>query len=125
MQTIFVRDFSNVIIDDINHDDVFAAIRNFPELKSEIESAALQWSIGCANAAKDVATLTTVLNATAADRDRLAQLLATASEAFDAGDISKLKAMRKDAQKTEKEKALEAAIAEKAAAEAKIAQLSA
>ena len=58
-----------------------------------------------------------------ADRDRLAALLATASAAFDAGDIETLKAMREDAQKTENEKKLAAALAKKAEAEAEIAAL--
>lgn len=58
------------------------------------------------------------------DRDRLAALLATASAAFDAGDVAALRKLREDAQKTEKEKALEAALAEKAEVEARIAALS-
>ena len=75
-----------------------------------------------------IAAETTALQSLAtitADRDRLAALLATASAAFDAGDIAALTKMRENAQKTEKQKALESAIAEKAAAEAKIAELSA
>jgi len=60
---------------------------------------------------------------TTADRDRLANLLAEASAAFDAGDIAKLTAMREDAQKTENEKKLAAARAKKAEAEAEIAAL--
>ena len=75
-----------------------------------------------------IAAETTALQSLAtitADRDRIAKLLADASAAFDAGDVAKLTAMREAALKTDKQKALEAALAEKAAAEAKIAELSA
>jgi len=58
------------------------------------------------------------------DRDRLAVLLATASAAFDAGDIAALKAMRAAALQTKNEKKLAAALAKKAEAEAEIAELS-
>lgn len=61
----------------------------------------------------------------AAECNRLSALLAEASAAFDAGDVAKLTAMRETALKTDKQKALDAALAEKAAAEAKIAELSA
>lgn len=57
------------------------------------------------------------------EKERLSALLAEASAAFDAGDVAKLQAMRAEAQKSDKQKALEAALAEKAAAEAKIASL--
>ena len=67
---------------------------------------------------ESLATVTT-------DRDRIAALLAEASAAFDEGDVAKLTAMRAEAQKNDKQKALDAALAEKAAAEAKIAELSA
>ena len=63
--------------------------------------------------------------AVTAECNRLAKLLAEASAAFDAGDVAKLTAMREAALKTDKQKALDAALAEKAAAEAKIAELSA
>ena len=57
------------------------------------------------------------------EKERLAALLAEASAAFDAGDVAKLTAMREDAQKTENEKKLAAALAKKAEAEAEIAAL--
>jgi len=132
MPTIILEDFSNVIIDGINSGDVFAAIRNSPKYAAEIESAALSWAVGAANAGKDAAALAasgrkkdTELAAVTAECARLAALLAEASAAFDEGDVAKLTAMRKAALKTEKQKALEAALAEKAAAEAKIAELEA
>lgn len=59
------------------------------------------------------------------ENGRLSALLAEACAAFDAGDVAKLTAMREAALKTDKQKALDAALAEKAAAEAKIAELSA
>ena len=59
------------------------------------------------------------------ENERLSALLAEACAAFDAGDVAKLQAMRAEAQKSDKQKALEAALAEKSAAEAKIAELSA
>lgn len=70
------------------------------------------------NHAKEIAAL-------ASDRDRLARLLADASAAFDAGDIIALQKMREDSLKSDKQKALEAALSAKAAAEQKIAELSA
>lgn len=57
------------------------------------------------------------------DRDRLAKLLADASDAFDKGDVAKLAAMRASALQTEGEKKLQAALAKKAEAEAEIAAL--
>ena len=57
------------------------------------------------------------------EKERLAALLAEASAAFDAGDVSKLTAMREAALKTENEKKLAAALAKKAEAEAEIAAL--
>ena len=61
--------------------------------------------------------------AVTADRDRLAEMLADASAAFDAGDIATLAAMRAAALQTENEKKLAAALAKKAEAEAEIAAL--
>jgi hypothetical protein len=130
MPTIIIEDFSNVIIDGINRNDVFAAIRNSPEHAAEIESAALLWAVGAANAGKDAATLAasilkkdTELAAVTAECARLAALLAEASAAFDAGDVAKLTTMRAAALQTESEKKLAAALAKKAEAEAEIAAL--
>lgn len=58
-----------------------------------------------------------------ADRERLAALLADASAAFDAGDVTTLQEMRAAALQTENEKKLAAALAKKAEAEAEIAAL--
>jgi len=130
MPTIILEDFSNVIIDGINSGDVFAAIRNSPKYAAEIESAALSWAVGAANAGKDAAALAasgrkkdTELAAVTAECARLAALLAEASAAFDAGDVAKLKAMREEALQTETEKKLAIALAKKAEAEAEIASL--
>ena len=57
------------------------------------------------------------------EKERLAALLAEASAAFDAGDVSKLTTMRAAALQTETEKKLAAALAKKAEAEAEIAAL--
>lgn len=65
----------------------------------------------------------TIVVEIAAERDRLAALLAEASAAFDEGDIAKLTAMREAALQTESEKKLAAALAKKAEAEAEIAAL--
>lgn len=65
----------------------------------------------------------TIVVEIAADRDRLAALLADASAAFDNGDVAKLTAMREAALQTENEKKLAAALAKKAEAEAEIAAL--
>ncbi|MEI6598303.1 MAG: hypothetical protein WCL22_04600 [bacterium] len=73
--------------------------------------------------AAQLATANESLTAVTADRDRIAELLAEALAAFDAGDVAKLKAMREDAQKTENEKKLATALAKKAEAEAEIASL--
>ena len=61
--------------------------------------------------------------ALSAECGRLAALLATASAAFDAGDVAKLQEMRAAALQTENEKKLAAALAKKAEAEAEIAAL--
>lgn len=94
----------------------WAKIQNYIAQEVEKVRSELAADITAANAATKAAET---------ERDRLAALLAEASTAFDAGDIATLAKMREEALKTEKEKALEAAIAEKAAAEAKIAELSA
>ena len=119
MKQIIITDLHNVIIDGVNSDDIFAAIRNNPEIRERLETDALNWGIGAANAyrtASDVLTVT-------ADRDRLAAMLAEASAAFDEGDVAKLTAMRAAALQTENEKKLAAALAKKAEAEAEIASL--
>lgn len=131
MSKIQIIDLHNVIIAEVNNDDIFAAIRNNPELREQLETDALNWALGSSNAYRAVGELSAKLDAlklacesAVADRDRIAKLLADASAAFDAGDVTTLQAMRAEAQKSDKQKALDTALAEKAAAEAKIAELS-
>lgn len=104
--------------------NAFQFARNAEESQEADFMTALVAIVGEARIAAETTALQSLATITA-DRDRLAALLATASAAFDAGDIAALTKMRENAQKTEKQKALESAIAEKAAAEAKIAELSA
>lgn len=132
MPTIIIQDISNVIIDGKNCDDAFSACAKFPELATEIQIEVTHWSMRLMDADKRATESATALaeanartSAVTAECNRLANLLTEASAAFDAGDVAKLQAMRAEAQKSDKQKALEAALAEKAAAEAKIAELSA
>ena len=73
--------------------------------------------------AAQLATVSESLAAVTTDRDRIAKLLADASAAFDAGDVTTLQEMRAAALQTENEKKLAAALAKKAEAEAEIAAL--
>ena len=59
-----------------------------------------------------------------AERDGVKALLASATAAFDAGDSEALLALRENAKKTEKEKAIEVAKAEIDAATKRLAELS-
>ena len=59
-----------------------------------------------------------------AERDSVKTLLATATAAFDAGDDAALLALREEAKKTDKEKAIETAEAELEKAKSKLANLS-
>ena len=72
-----------------------------------------------------LATVSESLAAVTTDRDRIVKLLADASAAFDAGDVTTLQEMRAAALQTETEKKLAAARAKKAEAESEIAALAA
>jgi len=113
MPQIIVQSSQSVLVDGQNYGKVCDTIANNPQLASGIQIALEAWA---ESEAEKLSVIT-------ADRDRIAKLLADASAAFDAGDVATLRAMRADALKTEKQKALEAALAEKAEVEAKIAEL--
>lgn len=102
----------------------FSSVTDLSLRLQQANALNLEHKTAAKDAADAIAEADARTAAITADRDRLAKLLATASAAFDAGDIAALKKMREDAQKTENQKALEAALAEKAAAEAKIKELS-
>ena len=113
MPTIIIQSPTAVFVDGENYGKVADTIANNKQLASDIQIALEAWA----------QEKETTLSEITADRDRLAALLADASAAFDAGDIAKLTAMREDAQKTENEKKLQAALAKKAEAESEIAAL--
>ena len=102
--------------------NAFQFARNADESQEADFMAALVAIVGEARIAAETTALQSLATITA-DRDRLAALLAEASAAFDAGDVSKLTAMREAALQTENEKKLAAALAKKAEAEAEIAAL--
>ena len=91
-------------------------------------SAAIANAVAAVNAEREtlsaqLVTMSESLTTVTADRDRIAKLLADASAAFDAGDVTTLQEMRAAALQTETEKKLAAALAKKAEAEAEIAAL--
>lgn len=74
MPQIQLTDLHNVLIDGINCDDIFAAIRNHPELREELELTALHWSIYSSNSVKERERLTGLVTQKDAD---IAAVLAT------------------------------------------------
>jgi len=106
MPKIIIQSPTVVFVDGENYGKVCDTIANNVQLASDIQIALENWA----------SELT-------AENERLAKLLSDASAHFDNGDIEALKKMREDAQKTENEKKLAAALAKKAEAEAEIASL--
>jgi len=111
---IHIATFGKVVIDDQDSGDVFAACRANPSAAADIEQRAMAYVSRLAESDARVRQLDRDTNAATADRDRLSALLDSYAAPIKAFE---------DAQKTENEKALAAALAKKAEAEAEIAAL--